>query len=79
MLFRSAKLNEEEIKELVIYKKWYGTLFERLEQLMQQINQQLTASVISLVERYENTLPQLDAKVEDLEKRVTAHLEAMGF
>jgi type I restriction enzyme M protein len=46
---------------------------------MQQVGQQLTSSVIALVERYENTLPELDRNIENLKHKVTAHLKAMGF
>ena len=72
-------LTSSEVKEIVINDKWYGTLSKRLDDQMQQIGQQLTSSVIALVERYENTLPELDSTVKKLEDKVRAHLKAMGF
>ncbi|MDR1338973.1 MAG: restriction endonuclease subunit M, partial [Prevotellaceae bacterium] len=72
-------LTSEEVKDMVINDKWYGTLSKQLGEQMQQIGQQLTSSVIALVERYENTLPELDRSIENLEHKVTAHLKAMGF
>jgi type I restriction enzyme M protein len=73
------KLTPSEVREMVIHDKWYGTLSKRLDEQMQQVGQQLTSSVIALVERYENTLPELDDEVKRLENKVTAHLQTMGF
>jgi type I restriction enzyme M protein len=72
-------LTPAEIKEIVINDKWYGTLSKRLDEQMQQVGQQLTSSVIALVERYENTLPELNRNIENLKHKVTTHLKAMGF
>ena len=35
--------------------------------------------IIELTERYEDTLPSLNAEADELEKRVTVYLERMGF
>ena len=35
--------------------------------------------ILSLAERYEDTLPTLSALVDDYEARVKSHLERMGF
>jgi type I restriction enzyme M protein len=72
-------LTPTEIKDMVINDKWYGTLLTRLDEQMQHVGQQLTSSVIALVERYENTLPELDRYIERLEQKVAAHLKAMEF
>ena len=72
-------LTSSDVKEIVINDKWYGTLSKRLDEQMQQVGQQLTSSVIALVERYENTLSELDNTVKNLENKVNAHLKAMGF
>lgn len=39
----------------------------------------MTNRIVELVERYENTLPELSAAVADYESKVKAHLERMGF
>ena len=72
-------LSEAETKELVIERKWLATLRSRLENEMQRISQNLTAEVTALVERYADTLPEIDAEVSELEARVTGHLREMGF
>jgi len=76
---RYEALTPAEVKEIVIHDKWYATLSKRLDEQMQQVGQQLTASVIALVERYENTLPALDRTIETLESKVGLHLREMGF
>jgi len=72
-------LTSSEVKEIVINDKWYGTLSKRLDDQMQQVGQQLTSSVIALVERYENTLTELNDEVVRLKKKVEQHLLSMSF
>lgn len=72
-------LTPDEVRDIVLNDKWYGTLSARLDEQMMQINQQLTSSVIMLAERYEQTLSQLDKSIEVLERKVTTHLKTMGF
>lgn len=73
------ELSSDEVRDMVVDDKWFGTLTHRLEEQMIQISQQLTSSVVSLVERYESTLPELDRTAQELEDKVTAHLRTMGF
>jgi type I restriction enzyme M protein len=46
---------------------------------MDQISQQLTQRVKELAERYATPLPQMADRVGELEAKVNAHLEKMGF
>ena len=46
---------------------------------MERISQALTQRVKELAERYETPLPQMNARVEELEEKVNRHLEKMGF
>jgi len=46
---------------------------------MQRISQRLTQRVKELAELYESTLPSLGKSVDELEKKVNAHLTKMGF
>ena len=73
------QLTTEEIKHLVIEKKWFATLSARLDNEMQRISQNLTAGITALSERYENTLPALNDEVVRLEAKVQQHLVTMGF
>ena len=79
LLVKYANLSEEDIKRLVIEKKWFASLGSRLDSEMQRISQQLTSKVSALAERYAQTLPEIDAEIADLEAKVAAHLKQMGY
>lgn len=76
---RYAKLTEAEIQVLVVDDKWLATLDAVVHGEMDRLSQQLTARVKELAERYETSLPRLNERVSELEKRVNRHLEKMGF
>ena len=78
-MVKYADLAEDDIKRLVIEKKWFAALSARLDSEMQRIGQQLTSKVSALAERYAQTLPEIDAAIADLEAKVAAHLKQMGF
>jgi len=73
------KLTEAEIKTLVVDDKWLGTLSAVVHGEMERVSQSLTQRVKELSERYETPLPQMNARANELEKRVNKHLERMGF
>lgn len=79
LVVKYADLSEEEIKRLVIEKKWFASLALRLDCEMQRISQQLTSKVSALAERYDQTLSEIDADITDLEAKVAAHLKQMGY
>ena len=79
LLVKYADLSDEDIKRLVIEKKWFASLGSRLDGEMQRISQQLTTKVSALAERYAQTLPEIDAEIADLEAKVAAHLKQMGY
>ena len=79
LMVKYADLTEDDIKRLVIEKKWFAALSARLDSEMQRIGQQLTSKVSALAERYAQTLPEIDAAIADLEAKVAAHLKQMGF
>ena len=79
LLVKYAALTEEDIKRLVIEKKWFASLGSCLDGEMQRISQQLTSKVSALAERYAQTLPEIDAEIADLEAKVEAHLKQMGY
>ena len=79
LMVKYADLSEEDIKRLVIEKKWFASLSARLDSEMQRISQQLTSKVSALAERYAQTLPEIDAEIADLEAKVAAHLKQMGY
>ena len=74
-----AKLTDEEIIELLVNRKWCWSIYDGIDGLYTAISHYLAARIITLVDRYEKTLPELSASVDFLEGKVRGHLERMGF
>ena len=74
-----ALLTDEEILDLLVNRKWYATIFEGIKALYVTTSHQMTNRIVELVERYEDTLPELTATVADYESKVKDHLKRMGF
>jgi len=72
-------LTNDEIIELLVNQKWFGSLVAGIEQLYRAVSQGIAARVTELADRYERTLPELKDDVAKLEKKVKSHLERMGF
>ena len=72
-------LTEEDIKTLVVEKKWMGKLQQDLKSEMEKISHRLADRIRELADRYENTLPQLIDETDDLAAKVKDHLKKMGF
>lgn len=73
------KLTEAEIKTLAVDDKWLAALDAMIHGEMDRVSQALTQRVKELAERYEAPLPQMAKRVEELEAKVTGHLQQMGF
>ncbi len=73
------RLTESEIKLLVVDDKWLAALDAAIHGEMDRISQALTQRVKELAERYETPMPHMVSRVAELEAKVTAHLERMGF
>lgn len=76
---RYPSLTEEEVKQLVVEDKWMHTIESAIKDEIDHISQRLTNRVTELAERYENSLPEIEAEVQEAEAKVNAHLEKMGF
>jgi type I restriction enzyme M protein len=74
-----AKLDEADVKAMVVDNKWLATLDTAIHGEMDRISQQLTQRVKELAQRYESALPEVTNRVVELEARVNSHLEMMGF
>ncbi len=73
------KLSIDEIKTLVIEKKWMATLEQRIRTEMDNISHRLTQRIKELAERYETPLPTIEQEVNELKTKVDEHLKKMGF
>lgn len=74
-----ANLTADEAKNIVVKSKWFATLGGNLDDLIERIKTNLTSSVQQMSDRYAKTLPEIESKVNELEKRVKQHLKDMGF
>ena len=74
-----AVLTEDEIKTLVVERKWLASVVSDCEALMQNVTHQIASYVTTLAERYEVTLSATESKVNDLEQEVLRSLKEMGF
>ena len=74
-----ADLTIDEIKELLVNRKWYYSIFEGIKALYVTASHNMANRIIELAERYEYDLPFLAKEAEVLEAKVKAHLERMGF
>jgi len=72
-------LTENEIKTLVVDDKWMATIDKDIHTEMDRISQRLTQRIKELAERYETPLPKQTSEVAELESKVSAHLQKMGF
>ena len=73
------QLSEAEIQALAVDDKWLATLQQRTHSELDRITQGLTQRVKELAERYQAPLPKMADRVNELEAKVTTHLEQMGF
>lgn len=76
---RYPKLSTEEIKAVVVEDKWMQRIESSIKSEIDQISQHLTTRIRELTKRYESPLPMIDWEVKEIESKVNAHLEKMGF
>lgn len=76
---RYDSLTDEDIKNLLVNKKWFDSIFSGIADLYAAISHRLTSRIVELSERYEDTLPDLEKDTVDYEAKVKSHLERMGF
>lgn len=73
------QLSQQEVKHLVVDKKWLAALKADVQSEIDAISQRLTSRIKELAERYENTMTELDDSTTELEAKVNAHLQKMGL
>ncbi len=78
-LEKYPQLSEAEIQTLAVDDKWLATLQQSTHSELDRITQALTQRVKELAERYEAPLPKMTNRVNELESKVGAHLNKMGF
>lgn len=73
------ELSEDQVKELVIDYKWIPTITSDVNGELERISHRLTTRIKELAERYEESLPQIEEEIKELESKVEGHLQRMGF
>lgn len=79
VLTKYPTFTEEEIKKLVVERKWMDELMARVLGEVDRLSQTLAGRVKELAERYAEPMPQIDREVEVLTSKVEGHLAKMGF
>lgn len=73
------ELTEEEIKTMVVDRKWTSYMVSEVSSEMDSVSHRLTSRIKELADRYDETLSQLEEQLESYSKKVDKHLERMGF
>ena len=73
------KLTDDQCMDLLLERKWYRTLLNGVFALYTSVSNSIATRDTELAERYEKTLPELEAEVADYAAKVKGHLERMGF
>ncbi|MBW6480791.1 MAG: type I restriction-modification system subunit M [Bacteroidales bacterium] len=76
---RYQTLTEDEVKTLVVDDKWLETISRDVSSELERISQRLARRINELAQRYAAPMPELNAKVDELEVKVNGHLGKMGF
>ena len=72
-------LTTQDIKTLVIDRKWMDELALQIIGEVDSLSQKLTGRVQELAERYSETVPDLEKEVDLFSGKVEEHLKTMGF
>jgi type I restriction enzyme M protein len=76
---RYKTLTEDEVKTLVVDDKWMAAISHDVSSELERISQRLARRINELAQRYAEPMPELNAKVDELEMKVNRHLGKMGF
>ena len=79
VLAKYPTLTLDEVKTLVVERKWIDELFARVLGEVDRLSQTLAGRVKELAERYAEPMPKITKEVETLTAKVEEHLSKMGF
>lgn len=79
VIAKYTTLSIDEIKTIVVEKKWMHSIEQRIRIEMDNISYRLTQRIKELAERYGTPLPRLINNVSDLTAKVENHLKQMKF
>lgn len=73
------KLSVDDVKRLVVEKKWLHTIEVMTSKEVDRLSHQLATRVQELAKRYETILPDIEKELVELSGKVEEHLKKMGF
>ena len=76
---RYEELSDEECLKLLLDLKWFRSISNGIYALYESVNHHISTRITELAERYDHTLPELEAETAALEQKVKAHLQRMGI
>lgn len=79
VLKKYTELSVDEIKDILINKKWMKSIYDGIDDLYTEISHNIANRIVELVERYEFTLSELQTNVDTYKSKVEEHLKKMGF
>ena len=79
VLMKYPRLTLEEVKTLVVERKWIAAIEEAVRGEVDRQSNSLAGRVKELAERYEVPLPLLSDDAEKLASKADEHLKKMGF
>lgn len=79
VIAKYPKLTIDEIKTVVVERKWMAAMEQRIHTEMDNISHRLTQRIKELADRYETPMPLLTQEVDALTTKVENHLKQMNF
>lgn len=79
LLKKYPHITEDEVKDLVVNKKWIARIFSDIQAEQEKVSQKLSQGIKELVARYAQTLWEIEQNVVEYESKVKDHLKEMGF
>ena len=79
VLAKYSKLTLDEVKTIVVERKWMDALAKAVVGEIDRISQRLAGRVRELSERYAVTLPTISESLKASSKKVDEHLKKMGL
>ena len=79
ILARYATLRSSEVADMVLRSKWMASIEDGIQAVVERLTGELVNRVRVLEERYTESLPELERRVEGHGATVEGHLRRMGL
>ena len=79
ILNKYAKINQKEIKQIVINQKWLNYLENKIIEHVEIVLNNLVIDLIKIIERYKYPLSEIESKTNAQSQKVKNNLKDLGF